>query len=113
MQHAWIENAYQACFDVAKRLGFGRGVLFYRTHGRKTTWRNTNDFACDARGLSQQDLRARVGINSVSYFWALEAWDSTPRPKRARDPHTMRLDTAKKVSEALGVSLDELWDGLD
>lgn len=64
-------------------------------------------------GLSQQDLRARVGINSVSYFWALEAWDCTPRPKRARDPHTMRLDTAKKVSEALGVSLDELWDGLD
>lgn len=64
-------------------------------------------------GLSQQDLRAKVGINSVSYFWALEAWDSTPRPKRARDPHTMRLDTAKKVSEALDVSLDELWDGLD
>lgn len=23
------KNAYQACFDVAKRLGFGRGVLFY------------------------------------------------------------------------------------
>jgi DNA-binding XRE family transcriptional regulator len=108
------KNAYQACFDVAKRLGFGRGVLFYRMNGRKQHGgtRMTLRAMRERAGLSQQDLRAKVGINSVSYFWALEAWDCTPRPKRARDPHTMRLDTAKKVSEALGVSLDELWDGL-
>lgn len=56
-------------------------------------------------GLSQQDLRAKVGINSISYFWALEAWDSTPRPKRARDPHTMRLDTAKRCPRRLASPL--------
>ena len=31
MQYVWIDITYQACFDVAKRLGFGRGVLFCST----------------------------------------------------------------------------------
>lgn len=29
-----------------------------------------------------------------------------------RDPRTMRFDTAKRVADALGVTLGELWDEL-
>ena len=30
-----------------------------------------------------------------------------------RDPCTMRFDTAKRVADALGVTLDELWNEID
>lgn len=36
-----------------------------------------------------------------------------PRPKSARDPHIMSLSAAVSLSQALGVSLDEFWHGLD
>ena len=35
------------------------------------------------------------------------------RPRTARDPHIMSLNTAASLSRALGVSLDEFWQGLD
>lgn len=44
---------------------------------------------------------------------AWEAWDRSPRPRTARDPHIMSLSTAASLSQALGVSLDEFWHGLD
>ena len=37
----------------------------------------------------------------------LHEWDTG-----SRDPRTMRFDTAKRVADALGVTLGELWDEL-
>lgn len=64
-------------------------------------------------GLTQQDLLAAIGSHSISRIWAWEAWDRTPRPRTARDPHIMSLSTAAGLSRALDVSLDEFWNGLD
>lgn len=64
-------------------------------------------------GLTQQDLLAAIGSKSISRIWAWEAWDRTPRPRTARDPHIMSLSTAASLSRALNVSLDEFWHGLD
>ena len=64
-------------------------------------------------GLTQQDLLATIGSHSISRIWAWEAWDRSPRPRTARDPHIMSLSTAVSLSQALGVSLDDFWHGLD
>jgi transcriptional regulator with XRE-family HTH domain len=64
-------------------------------------------------GLTQQDLLAAIGSHSISRIWAWEAWERTPRPRTARDPHIMSLSTAASLSRALNVSLDEFWKGLD
>ena len=65
-------------------------------------------------GLTQQDLLAAIGSqHSISRIWAWEAWDRSPRPRTARDPHIMSLSTAASLSRALGVSLDEFWKDLD
>ena len=63
--------------------------------------------------LTQQDLLAEIGSHSISRIWAWEAWERTPRPRTARDPHIMSLSTAASLSRALNVSLDEFWHGLD
>lgn len=64
-------------------------------------------------GLTQQDLLAAIGSHSISRIWAWEAWERTPRPRTARDPHIMSLSTAASLSRALNVSLDEFWQNLD
>ena len=63
-------------------------------------------------GMSQRELGRAIG-GTVGRVWAWEAWDKTPRPSTARDPHIMSLDLAKKTADALGISLDEFHDGLD
>ena len=61
MQYVWIDITYQACFDVAKRLGFGRGVLFYRTNGRKQhDWEQHRG----ARGLFSRENRKEREVES-------------------------------------------------
>lgn len=64
-------------------------------------------------GLTQQDLLAAIGSKTISRIWAWEAWDRSPRPRTARDPHIMSLSTAASLSRALGISLDDFWHGLD
>ena len=64
-------------------------------------------------GLSQQDLRRMIGSSAVSRVWAWEAWNSLDRPKTARNPHIMSLETAKHMADALGVTLDAFYVGLD
>jgi len=64
-------------------------------------------------GLSQQELRRKMGLNAVGRVWSWEAWDSTPRPKTAMNPMNMTLDSACKMADALGMTLDELREGLD
>ena len=64
-------------------------------------------------GLTQQDLLSAIGSHSISRIWAWEAWERTPRPRTARDPHIMSLSTAASLSRALNVSLDEFWQNLD
>lgn len=64
-------------------------------------------------GLSQQDLRRAIGSSTVSRVWSWEAWDDSPRPKSARNPRIMSLETARRMADALGVSLDDFYAGLD
>lgn len=63
-------------------------------------------------GLTQQDLLRAIGMRSISHVWAWEAWDAVPRPSSARNPRLMRLDTAARMANALGVTLDDFWNGL-
>lgn len=35
-----------------------------------------------------------------------------PGPSSARNPRLMRLDTAARMADALGVTLDDFWNGL-
>ena len=63
-------------------------------------------------GLSQRDLCRAIGTSTVSRVWAWEAWEESPRPKSARNPRIMSLETAKSLADALGMSLDDFWAGL-
>lgn len=65
----------------------------------------------ESAGLSQRELCRAIGSN-VGRVWAWEAWDNTPRPKSAKDPRIMTLETARRLSDALNVTLDEFYDGL-
>lgn len=64
-------------------------------------------------GLSQQDLCRAIGSNTVGRVWAWEAWDSPDRPKTARNPRIMSLETAKRMADALNMTLDDFYAGLD
>ena len=63
-------------------------------------------------GLSQQELCRAIGSKTVGRIWAWEAWDESPRPATARDPRIMSFATAKLVADALGMPMDDFWDGL-
>lgn len=63
-------------------------------------------------GMSQRDLCRAIGASTVGRVWAWEAWGDEPRPRSARNPRIMSLDTAKRLADALGMSLDDLWAGL-
>ena len=63
-------------------------------------------------GLSQQDLCRAMGCSSVGTVWSWEAWGQSPRPKSARNPRIMSLETAKLMADALGMTLDDFWTGL-
>lgn len=57
----------------------------------------------DERGMSQRDLARATGITPQR----INAW-----VKGVRDPGIMALDTARRVSDALGVTLDEFQSRL-
>ena len=63
-------------------------------------------------GLSQQDLSRAIGCSAVGRVWSWEAWGQSPRPKSARNPRIMSLETAKLRADALGMTLDDFWAGL-
>ena len=63
-------------------------------------------------GLSQQALCRAMGCSSVGRVWSWEAWGQSPRPKSARNPRIMSLETAKLMADALGMTLDDFWTGL-
>ncbi|WP_270313269.1 helix-turn-helix domain-containing protein [Bifidobacterium adolescentis] len=63
-------------------------------------------------GLSQQELCHAIGCSAVGRVWSWEAWDQLPRPKSARNPRIMRFEMAKRMADALGLSLDDFWAGL-
>lgn len=64
-------------------------------------------------GLSQQDLLRAIGYRSISRVWSWESWERSPRPKTARNPRVMSLETAKRMADAMCMTLDDFWDGLD
>lgn len=66
----------------------------------------------EGAGLSQQDLCRAMGCSSVGRVWSWEAWGQSPRPKSARNPRIMSLETAKLMADALGTSLDDFYAGL-
>lgn len=63
-------------------------------------------------GLSQQELQRKAGLNAISRVWSWEAWNRTPRPNCARDPKRMSIETAKSLSDVLGVTLDDFYNAL-
>ena len=63
-------------------------------------------------GLSQRDLCRAIGASTVGRVWAWEAWEEDPRPRSARNPRIMSLETAKRLADALDISLDDFWAGL-
>ena len=67
----------------------------------------------ESAGLSQRDLCRAIGASTVGRVWAWEAWEDSPRPRSARNPRIMSLETAKGLADALGVTLDDFWKGLD
>jgi transcriptional regulator with XRE-family HTH domain len=61
-----------------------------------TTWGKRVDKLAEARGLTRRELAERVGISPVS-LWQFLMGEARPR-----------LDTAGRIADALGVSLDQL-----
>ena len=62
-------------------------------------------------GLTQAKLAGLAGV-SDSRIDAWEAWDGACGRKDARDPRLMRLGTATKLADALGMTLDEFHRNL-
>lgn len=63
-------------------------------------------------GLTQQDLLCAIGMRSISHVWVWEAWDAVPRPLERAQPAPYVPGTAARMADALGVTLDDFWNGL-
>lgn len=82
-------------------------------HKRNDTKENTMGLKDmrKAAGLSQHKLSERAGV-PLSNITVWEAWESGRKTKTARNPRLMRLDTAARMADALGVGLGEFYENL-
>lgn len=63
------------------------------------------------KGYTLAELAELSGL-SLGRIGNWEAWSRDPRPKTARDPLLMSVQSALRLSSALGVSLDVLAECL-